>query len=222
MLGGAYLCFEAAEKLLEKVTGHHAEKAPDELALNSQEQETKMVRAAIRTDLILSAEITAIALADMAGRPLAVQAASLALVGLAITIGVYGAVGLIVKMDDIGLHLAERRDAASQRLGRGLVRAMPVVLAVLAWVGTLAMLWVGGGILVHGLHEFHLDALPNLVEGLAHAAGRAPGIGPITAWLAQVAASAVVGLIVGGVIALALHFLPFGKKGGHGAKAAHG
>ena len=102
MLGGAYLCFEAAEKLLEKLGGHHAEAHPEELALNSTEQETKMVKAAIRTDLILSAEITAIALADLAGRPLGVQAAALATVGVMITAGVYGVVGLIVKMDDIG------------------------------------------------------------------------------------------------------------------------
>ena len=208
MLGGAYLCFEAAEKLLEKFGGHHAETQPDELALNSQEQEKKMVAAAIRTDLILSAEITAIALTDLAGRPLLVQAAALALVGLMITGGVYGVVALIVKMDDIGLHLAGRPSQAAQMVGRGLVRAMPVVLSVLAGVGTLAMLWVGGGILVHGLHEYHLDAIPNAVEHLAELAGRAPGVGGVTRWLATAAASGVVGLIVGGLLAGALHFVP--------------
>ena len=208
MLGGAYLCFEGAEKILEKFDGHAAAEGTDQLALSSPEQETKMVKAAIRTDLILSAEITAIALADLAGRPLPLQAASLAVVGLLITVGVYGVVGLVVKMDDIGLHLAGRRGALARGVGRALVRGMPVVLSLLATVGTAAMLWVGGGILVHGLHEFHLDALPNLVEGLADGAARVPGIGAVTGWLATAAASAVVGLVVGGVLAFGVHLLP--------------
>ena len=216
MLGGAYLCFEACEKLWEKLAGHGDGEVPaDELALSSEEQEKKMVGSAIRTDLILSAEITAIALADLAERPLATQAAALALVGLLITVVVYGAVALIVKMDDIGLHLAERPSAPERALGRGLVRAMPVVLAGLATIGTLAMLWVGGGILVHGLHEFHLDFLPGLIEGLAHAAGGVPLIGPVTGWLTTAAASAVVGLVVGGVIVAVMHLIPRGKRAAH-------
>jgi predicted DNA repair protein MutK len=209
MAGGAYLCFEAAEKLWEKLAGHaDGETAANELALASDEQERKMVGSAIRTDLILSAEITAIALADLAERPLATQAAALALVGLLITVGVYGAVALIVKMDDIGLHLAARGAASTRALGRGLVRAMPMVLTGLAWIGTLAMLWVGGGILVHGLHEYHLDAVPALVEGAGRLAGRVPFIGPVTQWLATAAASAVVGLLVGGMIVALLHLIP--------------
>ena len=141
MLGGAYLCFEAAEKLWEKVRGHgYGEKAKDELALDSKEQEKRMVGSAIRTDLILSAEITAIALADLAEQPFVTQAVSLALVGLLVTAGVYGAVALIVKMDDISLHLAGRPAAGEQAIGRGLVRAMPAYLVALAWIGTLAIL----------------------------------------------------------------------------------
>ena len=216
MLGGAYLCFEASEKLWEKVAGHgEGEVSPDELALASDEQEKKMVGSAIRTDLILSAEITAIALADLAERPLATQAAALAVVGLLITVVVYGAVALIVKMDDIGLHLAERRSAAAQALGRGLVHAMPMVLAALATIGTAAMLWVGGGILVHGLHEYHLDLIPGLVEALGDAAGRVPFIGPVTGWLATAAASAVVGLVTGGIIVAAMHLIPRRKHAAH-------
>ena len=216
MCGGAYLCFEASEKIWEKVAGHaDGEIAPDELALSSEDQEKKMVGSAIRTDLILSAEITAIALADLAERPLATQAAALAVVGLLITVAVYGAVALIVKMDDIGLHLAERRSAASRALGRGLVHAMPVVLSALATIGTLAMLWVGGGILVHGLHEYHWDALPGLIEGLGHAAGGLPVIGPVTGWLATAAASALVGLVVGGIIVAILHLIPGRKHAAH-------
>lgn len=216
MLGGAYLCFEAAEKLWGHVGGHHDGETPvEELALASDEQEKKMVGSAIRTDLILSAEITAIALSDMADRPLLTQAAALALVGLLITVAVYGAVALIVKMDDIGLHLTQRRSASAQKLGRGLVRAMPVVLAGLAWIGTLAMLWVGGGILVHGLHAFHWDLLPDLVERLGRAAGQVPLIGPVTGWLATAAASAVVGLIVGAIIVAVLHLIPRRKSAAH-------
>ena len=216
MLGGAYLCFEASEKIWEKLAGHGAgETTLDELALSSEEQEKKMVGSAIRTDLILSAEITAIALADLAERPLATQAAALAVVGLLITVAVYGAVALIVKMDDIGLHLAERRSAASRALGRGLVHAMPMVLTGLATIGTVAMLWVGGGILVHGLHEYHLDWAPDLIEGLSHAAGSVPLIGPVTGWLATAAASAVVGLVTGGIIVAALHLVPRGKRAAH-------
>lgn len=217
MLGGAYLCFEAAEKLWEKTHGHgYGEgKAVEELALDSAAQETKMVRGAIRTDLILSAEITAIALADLSEQPLATQAASLAVVGLLITFVVYGAVALIVKMDDFGLRLSKRPSAAARAAGLALVRAMPVVLASLAWIGTLAMLWVGGGILVHGLHEYQWDALPNFIEALAHPLETLPGVGPVTGWLAHAAAYAVVGLIVGGLITAVMHLVP--RKGGHAA-----
>ena len=216
MMGGAYLCFEASEKIWEKLAGHdHGETTTDELALSSEEQEKKMVGSAIRTDLILSAEITAIALADLAERPLATQAAALAVVGLLITVAVYGVVALIVKMDDIGLHLAERRLASTRALGRGLVHAMPMVLTALATIGTGAMLWVGGGILVHGLHEYHLDLLPGLIETLGHAAGQVPLIGAVTAWLATAAASAVVGLATGGIIVAILHFIPRGKRAAH-------
>ncbi|MEJ6789631.1 DUF808 domain-containing protein [Brevundimonas sp. BR2-1] len=216
MAGGAYLCFEASEKLWEKLAGHdHGETTPDELALSSGELEKKMVGSAIRTDLILSAEITAIALADLAERPLATQAAALALVGLLITVGVYGAVALIVKMDDIGLHLAERRSPAKRAVGRGLVHAMPMVLTGLATIGTAAMLWVGGGILVHGLHEYHLDLIPGVVEGLGRAAGQVAFVGPVTGWLATAAASAVVGLVVGGIIVATLHLIPRGRRAAH-------
>ncbi|HEY0600570.1 DUF808 domain-containing protein [Brevundimonas sp.] len=209
MLGGAYLCFEASEKILANLAGHgKGEASPDDLAMSSEEKEKTMVGSAIRTDLILSAEITAIALADLAERPLATQAAALALVGLLITVGVYGAVALIVKMDDIGLHLAERRSASARAAGRALVHAMPMVLGGLATIGTAAMLWVGGGILVHGLHEYHLDALPALIEGLGHAAAGVPLVGSVTGWLATAAASAVVGLVVGGVVVAIMHFIP--------------
>lgn len=207
MLGGAYLCFEATEKILEALTPHADGVHLDELAQGSQALETSKVAGAIRTDLILSAEIMAIALATVADRPLAIQAAALALVGFALTVGVYGVVGLIVKMDDIGVHLARNPRTSLQRLGRGLVRAMPSLLTGLSSVGTAAMLWVGGGILVHGLERYGFEGIPSLAHGIEHAAASLPAIGGFAGWLGFAAVSAVAGLVVGGVIVAAVHVL---------------
>lgn len=208
MLGGAYLCFEATEKIVEAI-GHHGEDPDvDALALSSVELEAQKVSGAIRTDLILSAEIMAIALASVTDRPLAVQAAALATVGVLLTVVVYGVVGLIVKMDDIGLHLARRGSPLLRGLGRMLLRAMPPTLWALTVVGTAAMLWVGGGIIVHGLAHFELETVPQLVEHLAHRAKALPGIGVVAAWIVFAAASAVVGMLVGGVAVVGLHLMP--------------
>jgi predicted DNA repair protein MutK len=213
MIGGAYLSFEAAEKIIELFAHHEEIETTADLALSSTELENQKVAGAIRTDLILSAEIMAIALAEVSDLPFALRAAALAVVALMITAGVYGVVALIVKMDDIGLHMAGRRNAGAQALGRGLVKAMPVALSTLASVGTAAMLWVGGGIIVHGLEHYHLTPIPGVVEGFSHAAATVPVIGPLTGWLAFAAGSAVVGMIVGGVIAGLLHLVP--KKKAH-------
>ena len=208
MLGGAYLCFEATEKVLEVFTPHQAHDDIHDLALSSAQLEAQKVAGAIRTDLILSAEIMAIALNEVSDRPLAIQAAALALVGLSLTIAVYGVVGLIVKMDDVGLHLAARRNRLVSGLGRGLVLGMPVVMGLLSKVGTAAMLWVGGGIIVHGLHHFGLETVPDIVEGLAHAAATVPVVSAAAGWVATAAASAVVGLLIGGVLVGAMHLAP--------------
>jgi predicted DNA repair protein MutK len=208
MVGGAYLCFEATEKIIEAFSPHEAGEEVEDLALSSKDLEAQKVAGAIRTDLILSGEIMAIALADVAERPLAVQAGALALVGVLLTIAVYGVVGLIVKMDDIGLHLAGRRNPVVRGLGRGLVKAMPVTMEALTVIGTAAMLWVGGGIIVHGLAHFGLNAVPHLVEGASHWAAGAPGVGPVTGWMAMAAGSAVVGFIIGGAIVIAVHLIP--------------
>ena len=211
MLGGAYLCFEATEKIIEAVVEHEDTDEIEELALSSKELEKQKVVGAIRTDLILSAEIMAIALNDVTGQPLSIQAGALAIVGLAITIGVYGVVALIVKMDDIGLHLSQRRAASTQALGRGMVKAMPVVLDWLTRIGTAAMLWVGGGIIVHGLEHFHLTPIPHWVEAASHWAAGVPAIGPVTGWLTFALGSALVGLVVGGLIVGALKLIPGSK-----------
>jgi len=212
MLGGTYLCFEAAEKLLEAIRGEHPEEHPEALAQASRDMEKAKVTGAIRTDFILSAEIMAIALNEVSDRALGVQAASLAVVALAITIGVYGVVALIVKMDDIGLSLARRRATGPQALGRGLVRAMPVVLDGLASVGTAAMLWVGGGIVVHGLETYHLTPIPGWIHHAAEAVAHATGpVGAAAGWLTSAALSGLVGLLLGGVLAGALHLVKGGK-----------
>lgn len=208
MCGGAYLCFEATEKIVESLGHHEVGEEVEDLALSSAELEAEKVAGAIRTDLILSGEIMAIALADVADRPLAIQAAALAVIGVALTIAVYGVVGLIVKMDDIGLHLAKGRNAALRGFGRGLVKAMPVTMEVLTVIGTAAMLWVGGGIIVHGLAHFGLHAIPDLVEGGSHWARSAPVVGVVTGWMAMAAGSAVVGIIVGGVVVGVVHLVP--------------
>jgi uncharacterized protein len=201
MLGGAYLCYEATEKIMEAVIGHDAHVADVPVGTAPGEMEAEKVSGAIRTDFILSAEIMAIALADVADQPLLSQAIILAVVGIAITIAVYGAVGLIVKMDDIGLHLAQRRAAASRALGRGLVVGMPVLMKALSIIGTAAMLWVGGGIVVHGLEEFHLTPIPHLVHDGAVAAGHAaPFASGAVEWIITALGSAVVGLIVGAAV----------------------
>jgi predicted DNA repair protein MutK len=212
MLGGAYLCFEAAEKIVEAL-GKAAGKigsAPhaEELALSSAQMEAKKVSGAIRTDLILSGEIMAIALATVADRPIAIQAAALAVVSLCMTALVYGAVGLIVKMDDVGVHLARRDSAAARSFGRSLVKSMPHLLQGLSIVGTAAMLWVGGGIIVHGLEHFGLHTIPHWIDTLSQPATQIPAIGAIVSWVLAAACAAVVGLIIGTAIAGALHLLP--------------
>lgn len=215
MLGGAYLCFEATEKIIEAVakTTGKVDKAPhvEELAQSSAEMEAQKVSGAIRTDLILSGEIMAIALATVADRPLAIQAAALVVVSLGITIAVYGVVGLIVKMDDVGVHLARRQSALANSFGRGLVKTMPHLMKTLSFVGTAAMLWVGGGIIVHGLEHFHLTTVPHFIERLSEVAEHGPVLGAAAGWLTFAAGSAVVGLIIGGVIVAIVHTVTKGK-----------
>jgi predicted DNA repair protein MutK len=132
----------------------------------------------------------------------------LAAVGIAITIAVYGVVGLIVKMDDVGLHLAQRRGAGTRAIGRGLVKGMPALLKALSAIGTAAMVWVGGGIIVHGLEEFGLETIPHWVHGAAEGAAHAvPFAGGVVEWVVTAAGSALVGLVVGSVIAALVHRL---------------
>ncbi|MCJ2178051.1 DUF808 domain-containing protein [Novosphingobium album (ex Hu et al. 2023)] len=203
MLGGCYLSFEGAEKVLEKLGGEkHGETLEDPIE-DATAFESARVSGAIRTDLILSAEIMAIALSQVEDATLLTRAVALAVVGVLITVGVYGAVALIVKMDDVGLHLARKSGAVSQATGRLLLRAMPVVLQVLGSVGTLAMLWVGGGIILHGLEELGLPQPAHMAHEIEHALAAAAG--PLLGWLGYATASALVGLVLGAVIAVLAH-----------------
>jgi hypothetical protein len=206
MLGGAYLCFEGVEKIIESLRPDEATLAQDVAELSKAEHEAQMVAGAIRTDFILSAEIMAIALAEVSGESVPKQAAILFIVAIAITIGVYGVVGLIVKMDDIGLHLAKRENGVARTFGRGLVHAMPGLLAALSVVGVAAMIWVGGGIVLHGLHEFHLTPVPGLIDGMAETAGAAAGgAAGAVRWVAHAAGAGLFGVVLGGIIVAAHH-----------------
>ncbi|MGR6329570.1 DUF808 domain-containing protein [Sphingomonas sp. XXL09] len=206
MLGGAYLSFEGAEKIIAALTGGHHGDAAATIS-DPKELEDRQVAGAVRTDLILSGEIMAIALGELGGETLLNQAIALAVVAVAITAGVYGVVALIVKMDDIGLHLAER--PATRALGRGLVAAMPRVLAALSVIGTAAMLWVGGGIILHGLEAFGLDTLPHALHDAAHHVAAGLGaLGGVAGWLITAAASALIGLALGAAIVGLLHLVP--------------
>jgi predicted DNA repair protein MutK len=225
MLGGGFLCYEGAEKVYHALRPHQAERheaalapaAPDGRALEDQK-----VGSAIKTDFILSAEIMALTLSTLPQASTWMQAAILAVVGLGITAVVYGGVALIVKADDVGLALAQgarpatalfaTKDAApsgadralrplTQALGRGLVLGMPYFLKLLGIVGTAAMVWVGGGIIIHGLEAFGLPWLGHAVHDASEAAARAlPALAGAVSWIVTAAASGLVGLVVGAVL----------------------
>ena len=216
MIGGTYLCFEGAEKIWEKIS-HHPEGHADELHEGGQvADERDIVSGAVRTDFILSAEIMVISLNEVASEPLLSRAIILILVALAITALVYGVVALIVKMDDVGLNLAARGNGVASRLGRGMVAAMPKVLTTLSTVGIAAMIWVGGHILLLGLHDlsemlgWHVLALP--YEWVHHAEeavhGATGALGGILGWITNTIGSAILGLIVGAIVVAVLHVLP--------------
>ena len=155
MIGGAYLCFEGYEKVHTMLAGHGPEAAEDVATpqITPEDLEKERTAGAVRTDFILSAEIIAIAYSTVSDMPLASQIAVLVAIAVGITLAVYGFVALIVKADDLGLWLARTSDGVGQAIGRFIVRAMPMFLSLLSYVGTAAMLWVGAGIIAHGIPE---------------------------------------------------------------------
>ena len=214
MIGGAYLAYEGAEKVIHMLAPGADHKADaDHTPKDPAKLEEQKVAGAIKTDFILSAEIMTIALSQIENDSLWVEAVALALVGFMVTAGVYGAVALLVKIDDIGLGMAQR-SAGLRSFGMALVRGMPKFLAALAFVGTLAMLWVGGNILTHGLYETIWPAPYEIIhhwsEGAANAIGMAHGF---VAWLVAAICDGIIALAVGGIIVAALH--PFTKKAAH-------
>jgi len=201
MIGGTYLAFEATEKILEVVMGDHHSEVELVETETPQELEKRQVGGAVRTDFILSAEIMAIALAELDNMSIGLQAGALALVAVAITAAVYGVVAIIVKLDDIGLHMAERRRRTTRRIGRFLVKAVPGLLKSLATIGTAAMLWVGGGILLHGIEDLGFTTVPHAVHDLAEEIARGFGrMDGVVSWLANAIAASILGMVIGGII----------------------
>lgn len=202
MLGGFYLSYEGAEKVLEKVgLGGHGEGESDDGDEEKDQSESALVRGAILTDLILSAEIMVISLNEVANQPLLTRALVLILVGIIVTVAVYGVVGILIKIDDIGLALANREGASEgmKKFGLFLVKGMPKLLTAIGIIGTLAMLWVGGHILLVGFDELGLhwpyQAVHHVVENFEH-------LGGAVTWLVETGFSLLFGLLVGAVIAV--------------------
>ncbi|MEE3851808.1 DUF808 domain-containing protein [Gordonia sp. LSe1-13] len=214
--GGLFLCYEGAEKVYEALGGGHGHDHTDDApaAVKGPEFEKSMVNGAIRTDLILSAEIMVISLSSVESEPFFTRLAVLIVVAFLITALVYGVVALIVKMDDVGLSLAQRRSTASQRIGRGLVKAMPKIMATLTVVGIAAMLWVGGHILIVNVGEAgfpwpadRLHDLEHWFDELVHGF-----VGGFLAWTASTVVSALVGLVIGAIVVAIMHVIP--RRGG--------
>ncbi|ANI39013.1 ABC transporter [Mycolicibacterium vaccae 95051] len=213
MLGATYLCFEGAEKVWGMIRGHDTHGAP--AAASGADAEKFMVTGAIRTDFILSAEIMVIALNEVADQPFVPRLLILLVVAVVITVAVYGVVAGIVKMDDVGLSLTGRSSAIAQKVGRGLVAGMPKLLSALSVIGTVAMLWVGGHILLVGTDELGWHAPYGVVHHAEEYVHHVGGVGGVLAWLVNTGASAVIGLVVGALVVAVVHVLPFRRKAEH-------
>ncbi len=215
MLGGAFLCYEGAEKVLEKLGGaKHGKTLEDEIT-DPVAFENQRVAGAVRTDLILSAEIMAITLNELALDVWWERAIALGIVAVVVTVAVYGAVALIVKMDDVGLHLTEKDSPSAQKFGAFLVNSVPKLLVALSFIGTIAMLWVGGGIIVHGTHEVGFHLLYDIAHGAEYwVAGVTGALSGIAGWFTYAAISGVLGLAFGALIAFVIHKV-IGYEGAH-------
>ncbi|WP_296181376.1 DUF808 domain-containing protein [uncultured Corynebacterium sp.] len=215
MCGGTYLCFEGAEKILHHLLPHR-EKETESVQEKGADAEDSLVKSAITTDLILSSEIMVISLNEVIDQPFWMRLGALIFVGILLTLGVYGAVGLLVKMDDIGMALNKRHNGKST-VGNALVKGMPIVLDIIGVIGTAAMLWVGGHIVVKGLHEFDMDQphefIASVTEKISNGA---------LAWLADTGMSMVCGLVLGVVVATIVMAVKasFGKTSAASAQPA--
>lgn len=199
MIGGAYLCFEGAEKVYHLFVPHKEHGPQEAETLDAAHLEEKRVAGAIKTDFILSAEIMTISLNAIESDSLFVQGATLAAIAIGITAAVYGAVALLVKADDVGIRMSLKgRLAATRAVGRGIVAFMPTLMTIIATIGTVAMLWVGGNIIVHGLHELGWHWPYETIHDLAVvAAAAAPAAQGFVEWAVTAAIDGVIGLAVG-------------------------
>jgi len=214
ILGGLFLCYEAAEKVLEWLHIDETTKHDTPAIIEGEGREEEMTAGAIRTDFILSAEIMAIALSEVAEEIWWQQGIILALIGIVITVAVYGAVALIVKMDDAGLHLATENKGAVASFGRGLVKFMPKLLTTISIIGTLAMAWVGGGLLVHNIAELGWHGPEHLIEAVSHpVVALAPKtMAGFIDWLIFAVLSGILGVAIGAMLAPLIHrFVPHGE-----------
>ena len=199
MIGGAYLCYEGAEKIWHSVApaaAHAHEANITHTAIDPKTLEDQKIAGAIKTDFILSAEIMAIALAEMPGESIWFQAVALLIVAVGITVAVYGSVALIVKADDFGLSLAKRGGPLAS-VGTAIVKGMPWFMKALTVVGTAAMIWVGGSIIVHGLEGFGLHALEVIMHGAVHAV---EPLGPVAEWFVETFLYFVAGVVLGAIL----------------------
>lgn len=214
IFGGLFLCYEAAEKVLEWLHVDESTKHEEPAIIEGHGREDEMVSGAIRTDFILSGEIMAISLSEVANEIWWQQAIILALIAIVITVAVYGAVALIVKMDDVGLHLATENEGAIASFGKGLVAFMPKLLSTIAVIGTLAMAWVGGGLLVHSVAELGWHGPEHLIQAISiPLASIVPE--SIASFLYSVlfaVLSGTMGVAIGAVIAPLIHkIIPHGE-----------
>ena len=226
MLGGAYLAMEGYEKVADLFGFHaHAEDVDgidEDAGKTSLELENEKVDSAIRTDFILSAEIMAITLSTVAAASIWIQGGVLAVVGLGMTAMVYGAVAIIVKADDVGVAMARTKFGAVRAVGRGIVIGMPIFLKILTYIGMVAMLWVGGGIIMHGLYELGIKGPENVIKHASSVvAGFVPAMSGFVNWLVGASISAVIGLIIGAIVAPLVHKLMLPAIAKLRGKAAH-
>lgn len=226
LFGGAYLSYEGAEKVHHLVAGaghgDHADSGVDgrahehahdlPAAAVGPEREEETIAGAVRTDFVLSAEIMVIALKEVIDEGFLARALILLVVAFGITAAVYGAVALIVKMDDIGLMMVGTGQATAARVGRVLVVGMPRFLAVLSAVGTAAMLWVGGHILLVGSDELGWHGPYDLVHSIEEPVHEVSGLGGPLAWLVNTGASAVIGIVAGAAIIGIIRLLPLRSR----------
>jgi len=207
MLGGAYLCFEGAEKIVHLVmpAAHHTEQRE---SVDPAHLERTRVAGAIKTDFILSAEIMTIALSEIQSDSLWITGIVLAVVAVGITALVYGSVMILVKADDIGLKLSQAgRLGATRALGRGIVKAMPSVMALISAIGTAAMLWVGGSIIIHELKVLGLSAPAYAIEAVANSVAQLVTVASgLVHWIVTAGLDGVFGLIVGAAIIPVVQF----------------